>query len=331
MHADTNMPVPNASASAVTKALADTPETPETPERAIVIGCGGVLGIAWSIGLIAGLTREGADVQSVGLWVGASAGSVVAAKLACGFAIDELLEEQTNGTAAANEMLRPYSQAEVNEKNQVLFEKVHGDLAQARQRIGAWALRSNTPSSEERRAIVAQRLHNADWPSKPLRIVSINAHDGTEKIWDCTSGASLVDAVAASCAVPGVWPPVQLLGEHFIDGGLRSMTNADLATGARRVLVISPQGYSDSNPVSGHLRSELKVLQASGSQVQVIAPDAASLEAIGSNILDPSRCAQVATAGLHQGQALCSTISGFWASSTAQPNLLDSHSPITST
>ncbi|WP_287915470.1 patatin-like phospholipase family protein [Comamonas sp.] len=299
-----------------------------TAGRAIVIGCGGVLGIAWSIGLIAGLAREGANVQSVGLWVGASAGSVVAAKLACGFAIDELLEEQINGTASAHEVLRSYSQAEVDGKNQVLFEKVCGDLIQARQHIGAWALRSNTPLPEERRAIIAQRLHNADWPDKPLRIVSVNAHDGTEKIWDRSSGVTLVDAVAASCAVPGVWPPVQLQGEHFIDGGLRSMTNADLAIGARHVLVISPQGYSDSNPVSGHLRDELKALQASGSQVQVIAPDAASLKAIGSNILAPSRCAHVAAAGLHQGHALCSAMSAFWALSNAQPNLID---PITST
>lgn len=300
----------------------------ETPERAIVIGCGGVLGIAWSIGLIAGLVRQSADVHSVGLWVGASAGSVVAAKLACGFAIGELLEEQINGTAAAHEVPRPYSQAEVDRKNQALFEKVCGNLVQARQRIGAWALRSNTPSAEERAAIIAQRLHNADWPEKPLRIVCVNAHDGTEKIWDRASGISLVDAVAASCAVPGVWPPVQLFGEYFIDGGLRSMTNADLAIGARRVLVISPQGYSNSNPVSGHLRSELKALQDSGSQVQVIAPDAASLEAIGSNILDPSRCSQVATAGLHQGQALRSTMSAFWAPSNAQSQPID---PISST
>ena len=282
------------------------------PERAVVIGCGGVLGIAWCIGLIAGLVREGANVDATDLWIGASAGSVVAAKLACGFAIDELFEEQIDGTAAAKEVFQPYSQSDVDAKNQVLFAKVRGDLTQARQRIGAWALRQNTPSPEARRAIIAARLKNADWPQPQLRIVSVNAVDGSTQVWDRQSGVSLIDAVAASCAVPGVWPPVPLLGEHFIDGGLRSMTNADLAVGAKRVLVISPQGYSDGNPVSGHLRSELQTLQKSGAQVHLIAPDAASIEAIGRNILDPSRCAQTAVAALRQGHAECSAVSQFW-------------------
>ena len=282
------------------------------PTRAVVIGCGGVLGIAWSIGVIAGLARDGALLNNADLWIGASAGSVVATNLASGFAIDKLFEEQINGTAEANEVLRSYSQTDVDAKNQLLFEKVRGDLAQARQRIGAWALRSNTPQLTERRAIIAQRLKQVDWPQKGLRIVSVNALTGSAKVWDRSSGVPLVDAVAASCAVPGIWPPVPLLGEHHIDGGLRSMTNADLAAGAGRVLVISPQGYSDANPVSGHLRNELKVLQANGSQVHVITPDAASLDAIGSNILDPSRCANVATMALRQGNALCAAVSQFW-------------------
>ena len=293
--------------------------TQNTPTHAVVIGCGGVLGIAWSIGVIAGLARDGAALNNADLWIGASAGSVVATNLACGFSIEELFEEQIDGTAEASELLRPYSQADVDAKNQLLFEKVHGDLAQARQRIGAWALRSNTPQLTERRAIIAQRLKQVDWPRKALRIVSVNALTGSAKVWDRSSGVPLADAVAASCAVPGIWPPVPLQGEHHIDGGLRSMTNADLAAGAGRVLVISPQSYSDANPVSGHLRSELKALQANGSQVHVITPNAASLDAIGSNILDPSRCANVATAALSQGNALCAAVSQFWT-----PTLQDS-------
>ncbi len=310
-------------------------QAPDPVERAVVIGCGGVLGIAWSIGLVTALVRDGVSVDHSDLWIGASAGSVVAAKLACGFPIEELFEEQVNGTAASHEVFQPYSQSEADAKNQILFDKVRGNLTQARQRIGAWALRRNTPSQQARRSIIAQRLQHADWPAKQLHIVSVNAMSGEPQIWNRHNSASplalhnvsLVDAVAASCAVPGVWPPVQLRGEHFIDGGLRSMTNADLAASARRVLVISPQGYSDGNPVSGHLRSELKVLQSRGSNVQVIAPDAASLEAIGANILDPSRCAQVATTALRQGHATAATVARLWSSVHAHGDLISQPDP----
>lgn len=294
------------------------PAPVQTPvERAVVIGCGGVLGIAWSAGVLAGLAREGANVCDADLWVGASAGSVVSARLASGLAPATLYAEQINGQAAANEVLRPYSQSAVDASNQTLFDKVRGDLRQARQRIGAYALRSDTPSVEARRRIIAERLEHGDWPARRLLIVSVNAHDGDARILDRHSGVPLIDAVAASCAVPGVWPPVPLDGEHFMDGGVRSMTNADLAAGARRVLVLSPQGYSDGNPVSGHLRSELRALRAAGSDVHVIEPHARCREVIGPNILDPSRCAQVATEAMRQGQSLAGVVSSFWTSQPA--------------
>lgn len=296
----------------------DLPRTFER-ERAVVIGCGGVLGIAWSVGLIAGLARKGLKLHESDLWVGASAGSVVAARLAAQVPVDELMHEQTNGLAVSQEQLRPYSQADVDEKNRQLFDKVRGDLLQARQRIGAWALRSNTPPLEQRKLIIAQRLNGLVWPQKSLRIVTVNALTGEEKIWDSSSGISLTDAVAASCAVPGIWPCVPLQGEHYMDGGLRSMTNADLAAQSRRVLVISPQGYSDGNPVSGQLRAEIDALLMQGSIAHVIEPDSRCLATIGPNILDPSRCAAVALAGERQGLELADAAHAFWLGQ-ASPN-----------
>ena len=289
-------------------------QAPFERARAVAMGCGGVLGIAWSIGLTAGLTEEGVDLQLADLWIGASAGAVVASRLAHGVAIATLLHEQTNGEAAAQEMLRPYSQAEVDRKNQQLFAKVQGNLELARQRIGAWALRSNTPPLEQRHAIIAQRLKGIDWPSTDLRIVAVDAQSGAQQVWERSHGVPLAQAVAASCAVPGVWPTVPIGEQHYMDGGLRSMTNADLAHGSQRVLVISPQGFSDGNPVSGRLRAELDTLQAAGTRVLVIAPDGDSLEAIGPNILDPTRCAAVARAGLRQGRIASAEIRPFWES-----------------
>ncbi len=56
------------------------------------------------------------------------------------------------------------------------------------------------------------------------------------------TGWPLLDAVAASCAVPGVHPPITVGGRRLVDGGLRSPTDADLAAGCDRVLVVAPVG-----------------------------------------------------------------------------------------
>src|SRR5699024_10762152 len=49
-----------------------------------------------------------------------------------------------------------------------------------------------------------------------------------------------VDAVTASCAIPGVFPPVEMAGEHYVDGGIRANLPTDIAygLGARRVIAI---------------------------------------------------------------------------------------------
>ena len=54
--------------------------------------------------------------------------------------------------------------------------------------------------------------------------------------------AELADAVAASCAVPGYYKPVQIAGRQYIDGGMRSFANADLllAEGLDTVVCLSP-------------------------------------------------------------------------------------------
>ena len=91
-----------------------------------------------------------------------------------------------------------------------------------------------------RRAVIAARLPSHEWPAHPLVVTAIDAHSGAFTRFDASSGVPLVDAVAASCAVPGVWPPVSIGGRRYIDGGVRSVTNADLASGCGRVLVLAP-------------------------------------------------------------------------------------------
>lgn len=277
--------------------------------RCLVLGGGGVTGIAWEIGVVAGLAMEGVQLREADCFIGTSAGSVVGAQLASTVSLEQLLAQQSS---PALERIRPYSQAAADEQNRRLMEKVNGDLTAARQRIGAFALRSATPAQEERLAIVAARLPERQWPARMLKVVAVDAHSGEGRVFDAASGVDLVHAVAASCAVPGVWPAVPVDGSHYIDGGIRSITNADLAKGAARVLVLAPFGYSEGNPVSGHLAAEVAGLRAAGAEVQVLCPDAASLAAIGENVLDPERRAASAEAGMAQGRALAPGLRALW-------------------
>jgi NTE family protein len=163
-----------------------------------------------------------------------------------------------------------------------------------------------------RREIVAARLPQAEWPMRRLGVVAVDADSGEHRLFHRDSGVGLADAVTASCAVPGTWPVVAIGERRYMDGGIRSMTNADLAAGAPHVVVVAPLGYSEGNPVSGHLRAEVALLQAAGAQVDVIVPDAPSLEALGDNVLDPARCAPSAQAGLAQGLALAPGLAARW-------------------
>ena len=104
-------------------------------------------------------------------------------------------------------------------------------------------------------------------------------------------------------AVPGVWPPVTIDGRRYMDGGVRSPDNADLAAGAERITVISPSGMDTALPTLLSLREAVAALSAGGASVTVVSPDKASLAAFGTNALDPATRIPAATAGRAQGRA----------------------------
>ncbi|HEV7623861.1 MAG TPA: patatin-like phospholipase family protein [Amnibacterium sp.] len=95
--------------------------------------------------------------------------------------------------------------------------------------MGAIAIAAETPSAAARRAVIESRLPSRSWPAHPLRIPAVDTATGALRIFDRDSGVDLVDAVAASCAGPGTWPPVEIEGALHMDGGIRTSANADLA------------------------------------------------------------------------------------------------------
>ncbi len=175
--------------------------------------------------------------------------------------------------------------------------------------IGERALQVETVPAAERRAVIARRLPRHSWPSRRLAVVAVEAHTGDVCVFDKESGADLVDAVAASCAIPGIWPPVTIGQGRYIDGGTRSAVNADLAAGFQRVLILVPMADpSLEEQVAGLTQGA----EAGAVQVQVLAPDDDSVAAMGINPLDPAVRAPVARAGYAQGQAAAAGVAVFW-------------------
>ena len=105
-------------------------------------------------------------------------------------------------------------------------------------------------------------------------------------------------AVAASCAVPGVWPPITVGGRRWIDGGAASPANADLAAGCDRVVIVAPL-LAGVGLIPG-VEAQAETLRRQRATVTVLSPDAAAKAAIGKNTLDPARRPDAARAGRTQ-------------------------------
>jgi NTE family protein len=271
--------------------------------EALVLGGGGVAGIAWITGLLTGLADAGQDVTGADVIVGTSAGSTVAAQLGSGLSLQELYARQVQPALQAAEIMADVNMESFGAEIAALLETA-STPPEMRRTVGTFALGTATVPEPERRAVIESRLPSHQWPTRALKIVAVDAESGEPRVFDNTSGVSLVDAVAASCAVPGVWPPVTIDGRRYIDGGVRSIENADYAAGASRVLMIVPLGRVELFPTEKPLAQTIDELRAEGAEVAVIEPDEASLAAIGANPLDPSTRTPAAEAGRAQGRAL---------------------------
>ncbi|HET9140097.1 patatin-like phospholipase family protein [Actinophytocola sp.] len=273
--------------------------------RALVLGGGGVAGVAWTTGMLAGLAAEGHDVTDAETLIGTSAGSVVAAQVGTGVALETLYQRQVDPALWTPEL--PPGGMPVSE----LFETVAawaeeiGDPAELRRRVGALALSTPSVPEPERRAVIAARLPVHDWPDRALSIVAVDANTGDPWVFTRDSGVSLVDAVAASCAVPGVWPPVTIGERRYVDGGVRSLANADLAAGHDVVAIIAP---IDDPSVA----DQAAELADAGTRTAIFTPDEESLAAFGPDVLDPATRAPAARAGRAQGQHLAATVATLW-------------------
>ncbi len=277
-----------------------------TTRRALVLGGGGVTGIAWELGLLAGLAENSLDLTSPDLVVGTSAGSVVGAQILGGTSIEDLYAQQLKdpaGEVAARMGIGALARF-------VIASAWPGDARRGRAYLGHAALAARTVPESDRQGVIEGRLRSHSWPEARLLITAVDAETGEPKVFDCDSGVTLTEAVAASCAVPVVWPPITVNGRRYIDGGVRSIANADLAAGCDRVVVLAPVTFALRR--SSRIANQLSELGPNVRSV-VVSPDAEARSAIGRNVLDPARRAASARAGRRQAASVASAVREVWS------------------
>jgi len=299
---------------------------PEQPRVGLVLGAGGVLGGAWLTGALHAIcTETGWDPGSAEHIVGTSAGSMVGALLACGvppwfmvaysggerpplgeeagFPLEP--DRTVGGTRyrlhrglpalgpgswrlAASSLARPYRHSP-------------GAL------LSAWmprGLLSTEPLKESIRRVCPQ-----GWAPHPnFWAMALDYGSGQLAAFGAkgVQDADLADAVAASCAVPGFFRPVEIGGRHFIDGGVHSVSNADVLADRDLdlVVVLNPMSslhagaprtlgeraaYVIRQRAGRRLGSEAKRLRAAGIETILIQPTVHDLDAMGANLMDRRR------------------------------------------
>lgn len=293
--------------------------------RALVLGGGGPVGIAWECGLIAGLDAAGVKLADADFIMGTSAGSFVGARLAMGVEPATLAgailaeAERTRPAAPA-----PTSASEPPANTSGLMQMLSGEgmaglpAEETMKRIGAFALDAMTMSEEAFIATFGKRFASlpADaWPERGYACTAVDADSGEFRMWTRDSGVGVTRAVASSCSVPGVYPPVTIEGRRYMDGGMRSGANADLAKGYDKVLIVALR-VGGTGPAAERaakrLTTEVEALTSSGASVEVITPDEPSQSAFGPNLMDFRRRPDAARAGQTQGAREAERIGGFW-------------------
>lgn len=263
--------------------------------------------------MLAGLATSGVDVTGADLVVGTSAGATAGAQLT-GSSPSRLFADilDAHVPLPARAAARQGSAGSGSDHLRRLRETIAGsaDAADMRRRIGDLALAADADTSERWRDIVAARLTSHRWPAKRLLITAVDARTGDPVAFERSGGVDLVDAVAASTAGGGF--AYRIGADRYIDGGYRrSSENADLAIGAERVLVLSPLGGRVLTPPEWGTPLEVQVdeLTASGSAVETILPDDASLAAFGDNMMDMAARVPAALAGFEQGRTRAEALS----------------------
>lgn len=280
---------------------------PDATTRAVVLGGGGATGIAWLSGLIAGLRDLGVDPGLADTIIGTSAGSVVGTHLRLDGSREEA--DQFLASFLDHEPLNGLGRIGPNEAFAFVRGALHPDGGSGRRLVGTISTKARTGDEESFIDLVASDLRGQPWPEAPLLITAIDVDNGAPVVFHRDSGVPLDRAIAASCSVPGVFPPIGINGRRYMDGGVRSAANVDLAAGHDRVLVLAPLPYSfgrRANPAQ-----QARALWER-SRTLTVTPDLATQRAVGLNFLDIRRTRPAYEAGRSQAQRIGDRVIKLW-------------------
>jgi NTE family protein len=291
----------------------------------LVLGGGGLVGEAWMSGFLAGAQQTwGVDFRDANEFVGTSAGAIVAAHLAKG--IEPRVPQEPVRAALTDVTDRDKLMAAAERTFQELVTALYPitwRATAASETVGALSraallagLPAGTRSMKKLREQYEAVLGSSFDPR--LRIVAVDRHTGRRVIFGGpagTPGATLAEAISASCALPGYFAPVQIAGRQYVDGGVWSATNLDVATVRRgdcilclapmNVLTMSrwPAVRAVGKACQLAATLEAAAVRRRGGSVTVISPDARSARAIGENLMDTRRLEGALAEGFRHGNA----------------------------
>ena len=169
-------------------------------DHSLVLGSGGITGIAWMTGLLLGLNEMGVDLRECGKMLGTSAGATVAAQIREDSDLWELYERQVYTSKQVQELAPQIRLLRLLPLAMAILPKLNAPIERTT-RIGQLALRAEAENAQARQSVITARLHpRQDWPAKPLALVAVDVLTGETRMFDRRSGVGLADAVAANPA-----------------------------------------------------------------------------------------------------------------------------------
>jgi NTE family protein len=255
-------------------------------------------------GLVSGLRQEGVDLAEADVIVGTSAGSIVGTKLATGQDLDSYTPAPSADQGGSAPKADPRRMTEAF----AILADASLERADARRRVGRLALAAETTTEQAHIAGISTLITAREWPDRRLLITAVDVETGELKVWDRAGDAPLPTAIASSCALPGVSPPITVNGRRYMDGGIVSGTNADVATGADVLVLVEPLAHLfPREPL------ERELAKTGAGTVVTINPDLGAQQAFGPDLGNWAAWQPARQAGLRQAATAAERIRAAWS------------------